>query len=153
MKPVTRSSSASRAVRKITGTKSRLSRSRRQTSNPSMSGSWTSRTTRSGALSRADSRAVIPPAVGWQAPRLCDDAQVTDQEASTSSRRLVRIAWGSFVLLGWASVLVPALLRQVEARFGVDDAAIGVYYFVYSASYASASFAGGLLTERLGRAG
>ena len=95
---------------------------------------------------------MILPAVGWQAPRLCDDAQVTDQEPSTSSRRLVRIAWGSFVFLGWTSFLVPALLRQLEARFGVDDAAIGVYYFVYSASYASASLAGGLLTERLGRA-
>jgi fucose permease len=78
-------------------------------------------------------------------------ADVTDRDPASPTRRLVRIAWGSFVLIGWTSVLVPALLRQIEARFGVDDAAIGIYYFVYSASYASASFLCGLLTERLGR--
>lgn len=67
------------------------------------------------------------------------------------ARLLVRITWASFVLLGWTSVLVPALIRQIEARHGVDDAALGVYYFIYSAAYAASSFAGGLLVERFGR--
>src|SRR5689334_21545713 len=60
------------------------------------------------------------------------------------------MTWASCPLLGWTSVLVPALIRQLESRFGVDDAAIGIYYFIYSAAYASSSFAGGLLVERLG---
>jgi fucose permease len=64
---------------------------------------------------------------------------------------LVVITWASFVLLGWTSVLVPALIRQIESTYGVDDAALGIYYFIYSAAYASSSFAGGLLVERLGR--
>jgi len=75
---------------------------------------------------------------------------VTDP-TPTSPRLLVGITWASFLLLGWTSVLVPALIRQLESRFGVDDAAIGIYYFIYSAAYASSSFAGGLLVERLGR--
>jgi fucose permease len=70
---------------------------------------------------------------------------------SGSSRRLVPLTWATFVLLGWTSVLVPALLRQIEARFGVDDASMGLYYFVYAASYATGSFTGGVLVERLGR--
>ena len=61
------------------------------------------------------------------------------------------ITWASFILLGWTAVLVPSLIRLIEARFGVDDAALGVYYFVYAAAYASSSFAGGLLVERFGR--
>jgi len=67
-------------------------------------------------------------------------------------RLLVGITWASFILLGWTSVLVPALIRQIEAHFGVDDAALGAYYFIYSAAYATSSFAGGLLVERFGRA-
>jgi hypothetical protein len=60
MNPVTRSSSASRAVRKMTGTKSPSARRRRQTSKPSMSGSMTSSTTTSGGVREADSSAAMP---------------------------------------------------------------------------------------------
>lgn len=67
------------------------------------------------------------------------------------ARSLVLLTWTSFVLIGWTGVLVPALVPEIQARFAVDDAAVGIYYFVYSAAYAGASFLGGFLTERLGR--
>lgn len=61
------------------------------------------------------------------------------------------VAWAGFLLLGWSGVLVPSLVRQVETRFGVDDAALGLFYLATSLAYAAASFSGGLLTERFGR--
>jgi fucose permease len=67
------------------------------------------------------------------------------------SRRVHVIPWGAFLLVGWSGLLVPSLVRQIEATFGVDDAAIGIWYFVAASAYAAGSFAGGLLTERFGR--
>jgi fucose permease len=67
------------------------------------------------------------------------------------SRGAVSTAWAGFLLIGWAGVLPPSLVRQVEGHFGVDDAAIGIWYLATSLSYASGSFAGGILTERIGR--
>ena len=61
------------------------------------------------------------------------------------------LGWAGFLLLGWSGVLVPSLVRQVEGRFGVDDAALGLFYLATSLAYAIGSFAGGFLTERLGR--
>ena len=61
------------------------------------------------------------------------------------------IPWGAFLLIGWSGLLVPSLVRQVEATFGVDDAAVGIWYFVAASAYAFGSLAGGLLTERFGR--
>jgi fucose permease len=61
------------------------------------------------------------------------------------------IPWGAFLLIGWSGLLVPSLVRQIEATFGVDDAAVGIWYFVAASAYAVGSLAGGLLTERFGR--
>ncbi len=61
-RPVTVSEEVSRAVRKITGTSLPAARRRRHTSNPSMSGSITSRTMRSGWLASARRRASLPVA-------------------------------------------------------------------------------------------
>jgi fucose permease len=63
----------------------------------------------------------------------------------------VSVAWAGFLLIGWSGVLVPSLVRQVEGRFGVDDAALGLWYLAVSLAYAAASFTGGFLTERVGR--
>ena len=76
---------------------------------------------------------------------------MTDSRAPRYARHIVPLAWAAFVLIGWTAVLVPSLLRQVEATFAVDDAAVGIWYFVNAAVYAAASFGGGLLTERVGR--
>jgi fucose permease len=56
-----------------------------------------------------------------------------------------------FVLIGWSGLLVPSLIRLVEHDFVKTDADIGLFYFLYAVGYATGSFGGGLLTERLGR--
>jgi fucose permease len=56
-----------------------------------------------------------------------------------------------FVLIGWSGLLVPSLIRLVEHDFVKTDGDIGLFYFVYAVAYATGSFGGGLLTERLGR--
>jgi fucose permease len=64
---------------------------------------------------------------------------------------LIGLAWSSFLLLGWAGLLVPALIRSIEDRFAQSDAGLGAYYFVVAVVYAVGSLGGGLLTERIGR--
>ena len=73
------------------------------------------------------------------------------QHRVVTTQRTQPIAWAGFVLLGWSGLLVPSLVRQVEATFAVDDAAVGVWYFVAASAYAVGSLGGGLLTERFGR--
>lgn len=57
----------------------------------------------------------------------------------------------AFLLVGWSSLLVPALIRSIEHDFGQTDAGVGVYFFVNSVAYVGGSLAGGFLTERVGR--
>ena len=56
-----------------------------------------------------------------------------------------------FILIGWSGLLVPSLIRSIELDFGKSDGDMGLFYFIYAVSYATGSFGGGLLTERLGR--
>lgn len=56
-----------------------------------------------------------------------------------------------FILIGWSGLLIPSLIRSVELGFHKTDGDIGLFYFVYAVCYATGSFGGGLLTERLGR--
>jgi FHS family glucose/mannose:H+ symporter-like MFS transporter len=71
--------------------------------------------------------------------------------ARTGSRAVEVSGWAAFLLIGWTSLLVPSLIRAIEGEFGQSDAAIGVFYLVYAVAYVLGSFAGGGLTERLGR--
>jgi len=57
----------------------------------------------------------------------------------------------SLLLVGWASLLVPSLIRSIELDFGQTDAGIGVFFFVNSIAYVGGSLGGGFLTERFGR--
>ncbi len=57
----------------------------------------------------------------------------------------------ALMLVGWSGLLVPSLIRSIEHDFGQTDAGIGIFFFVNSAAYVCGSFAGGLLTERVGR--
>ena len=61
------------------------------------------------------------------------------------------IACLTLLACGWTGLLIPSLIRSIEATFGQNDAGIGIAYLVYALAYASGSFAGGALTERLGR--
>lgn len=57
----------------------------------------------------------------------------------------------TLLAIGWTGLLIPSLIRSIEATFGQTDAGIGIVYLVYALAYASGSFGGGPLTERLGR--
>jgi fucose permease len=57
----------------------------------------------------------------------------------------------SLLLVGWSGLLVPSLVRSIEHDFGQTDAGIGVFFFVNAVAYVCGSFAGGLLTELVGR--
>ena len=56
-----------------------------------------------------------------------------------------------FLLVGWCGLLVPSLIRSIEATYGRSDAEFGVYYLAVGLAYAAGSFGGGLVTERAGR--
>ena len=81
-------------------------------------------------------------------------AGATPLRAPASQR--ARLATGLIACLtllacGWTGLLIPSLIRSIEATFGQSDAGIGVVYLAFAAASASGSFVGGPLTERLGR--
>src|SRR5262249_32391202 len=53
--------------------------------------------------------------------------------------------------VGFSSLLLPSMVRSIEATFGQTDAGIGTWFLFNSVAYATGSFAGGFLTDRLGR--
>lgn len=57
----------------------------------------------------------------------------------------------AYLLVGWCGLLVPALIRSIEATHHRSDAEFGVYYLVFGLTYAAGSFSGGRVTERIGR--
>lgn len=61
------------------------------------------------------------------------------------------VGGASLVVIGWSGLLVPSLIRSVQETFGQDDAGLGLFYLLWAVAYASGSFGGGPLTERLGR--
>jgi fucose permease len=78
---------------------------------------------------------------------------IDDMTPTTPMPRLPAGVVGFVTLLaiGWTGLLLPSLVRQVEATFEQTDAGMGVVYLLYAAAYASGSFVGGPLTERIGR--
>ena len=90
-------------------------------------------------------RAAIRRIVGrWRIPGRSPAARRT---------RLTLGIVGCLTLLsvGWTGLLIPSLIRSIEATFDQTDAGIGVIYLVYAVAYMSGSFGGGTLTERFGR--
>lgn len=61
------------------------------------------------------------------------------------------LACAGLAYLGWAGLLVPALIRSIEPAFGQTDAGVGVFFFVNAVASVGGSIGGGLLTERIGR--
>jgi FHS family glucose/mannose:H+ symporter-like MFS transporter len=72
---------------------------------------------------------------------------------SPARRRAIAAVIGcsAFFLIGWSALLVPSLIRSIEASFGQTDAAVGTYFLFQSLFSATGSVSGGLLTERVGR--
>jgi predicted MFS family arabinose efflux permease len=62
---------------------------------------------------------------------------------------LLVIAGGWFLLLG-ARVVLPAVLPQVRATFGIDNATAGLVVTLVWTSYALTQFPSGLLSDRIG---
>ncbi len=87
---MTVSDEVSRAVRKITGTSLPAARSRRQTSNPSRSGSITSSTIRSGRDASACRSASFPldaavTAQPWNFSATCTSSRMFGSSSTTST--------------------------------------------------------------------
>ena len=61
------------------------------------------------------------------------------------------VGFVTLLAIGWTGLLLPSLVRQVEATFSQTDAGMGVVYLLYAIAYATGSFIGGPLTERIGR--
>ena len=80
-----------------------------------------------------------------------DPIEALASEAVPATRRLAAIACASFVLIGWTGLLVPSLIRSVQADFAQTDGGLGLFYFIGAIFYAAGSFGGGLVTERIGR--
>lgn len=57
----------------------------------------------------------------------------------------------TLLAIGWTGLLIPSLIRSIEATFHQTDAGVGILYLAFSLAFASGSFGGGPLTERLGR--
>ena len=57
----------------------------------------------------------------------------------------------TFLLIGWSGLLVPSLIRSIEDDLAQTDAGLGLLFFVWAAAYAAGSFAGGAVTEHVGR--
>ncbi len=67
-------------------------------------------------------------------------------------RRPAAVIGGLALLsIGWTGLLIPSLIRSIEATFDQTDAGIGLVYFLYSIAYAAGSLGGGAVTERVGR--
>ncbi|HEY3072211.1 MAG TPA: MFS transporter [Candidatus Limnocylindrales bacterium] len=67
-------------------------------------------------------------------------------------RRLsAALGYLAFLLIGWSGLLIPSLVRSIEADLHQDDAGIGFLYFLYAVAYATGSLGGGAATERRGR--
>ena len=71
--------------------------------------------------------------------------------AVTRSRAAAVAGCLGFLLLGWAGLLIPSLVRSIEHDFGQTDAGMGLFYFVNAVAYGTGVLGGTLLTQRLGR--
>ncbi len=71
--------------------------------------------------------------------------------SAPAQNRLLVIAYATFLLVGWSTLLVPALIRLVERDFVQTDAGLGLFYLVSALFFGVGSLGGGFATERVGR--
>jgi fucose permease len=70
---------------------------------------------------------------------------------SESPVRSAPAAYIGYALVGWCALLIPSLIRPIEAEFGASDSAVGVLLFVGAVAYALGALGGGLAEARIGR--
>lgn len=71
--------------------------------------------------------------------------------APSARARVSGIAYAAYLLLGWSTLLVPALIRSIEADFGRSDADLGLFYLIVSLGFGIGALGGGFATEKIGR--
>jgi fucose permease len=76
---------------------------------------------------------------------------VTRRRTTDAGRSIPLVAYASFLLTGWTSLLIPSLLRVLEGEFARSDAEFGVVYFVVALLFAVGALTSGLVAERVGR--
>lgn len=70
---------------------------------------------------------------------------------AAAGRLVVVASFATFTLVGWSQLLLPSLIRDVQAEFGQTDAGFGVLYLVNSLLFGTGAFLSGALAARLGR--
>ena len=83
-----------------------------------------------------------------RSPRASPDAPPASRGARLAAGI---VGWLTLAAIGWSGLLIPSLIRSIEATFAQTDAGMGIVYLGYAIAYGSGSFSGGWLTERLGR--
>lgn len=63
---------------------------------------------------------------------------------------VLRAAYAAFAILGVAHLLLPTLIRQLQATFGQDDAGMGIGYLLYALFYVVGAVASGPVMARAG---
>lgn len=59
--------------------------------------------------------------------------------------------YATFFTMGSVMLLVPSLVRQVEAAFGLDDARMGALYLAFNVAWVCGTVAAGILVRHLDR--
>jgi FHS family glucose/mannose:H+ symporter-like MFS transporter len=70
---------------------------------------------------------------------------------AAAGRLIVVASFATFTLVGWSQLLLPSLIRDVQAEFGQTDAGFGVLYLVNSLLFGTGALLSGVLAARLGR--
>jgi len=78
-------------------------------------------------------------------------APVVASGASAVPRRVLATSFAGFTLIGWVSLLLPSLIREVKGDFGQTDAGFGLLFFVGAVCYAFGGLGTGLFHDRFGR--
>ncbi|MFO1540444.1 MAG: MFS transporter, partial [Chloroflexota bacterium] len=63
---------------------------------------------------------------------------------------VLRAAYAAFAVLGVAHLLLPTLIRQIQATFGQDDAGMGLGYLLYALFYVIGAALSGAAMARAG---
>ncbi|MFO1539884.1 MAG: MFS transporter, partial [Chloroflexota bacterium] len=63
---------------------------------------------------------------------------------------VLRAAYAAFAVLGVAHLLLPTLIRQIQATFGQDDAGMGLGYLLYALFYVIGAVLSGAAMARAG---
>ena len=78
--------------------------------------------------------------------------QPSDAAAPSPRRDVTWAGLTTFLLLGWANLLIPSSIRDIEQTFGQTDAGMGLAYLLNNLLYVTGTLSVGWLAARLWRA-